>query len=309
MKVLIALGGNALLKRGEALSAANQLANIRSAAVQLARIASRHEVILTHGNGPQIGLLALQAAAYKEVEPYPLDVLGAESQGMVGYLLEQELSNLLPPSSQVVSLITRVEVDANDEAFAHPSKPIGPMYTEVVAKQLAIEKNWRVAADGPPGKHGFRRVVPSPKPLRVLNLPAIVSLMASGALVIAAGGGGIPVVRDAKTLAMTGVEAVVDKDLTAGLLARALQVDCLLIATDVDSVFLDWGKPEQKALGRVTPEFLKTHVFAAGSMDPKVRTVCEFVRGSGKRAVIGSLNQLEAMLAGDAGTQVVGDAV
>lgn len=298
-----------MLKRGEALSAANQLANIRSAAVQLARIASRHEVILTHGNGPQIGLLALQAAAYMEVEPYPLDVLGAESQGMVGYLLEQELSNLLPPSSQVVSLITRVEVDANDEAFAHPSKPIGPMYTEVVAKQLAIEKNWRVAADGPPSKHGFRRVVPSPKPLRVLNLPAIVSLMASGALVIAAGGGGIPVVRDAKTLAMTGVEAVVDKDLTAGLLARALQVDCLLIATDVDSVFLDWGKPEQKALGRVTPEFLKTHVFAAGSMDPKVRTVCEFVRASGKRAVIGSLNQLEAMLAGDAGTQVVGDAV
>ena len=309
MKVLIALGGNALLKRGEALSAANQLANIRSAAVQLARIASRHEVILTHGNGPQIGLLALQAAAYKEVMPYPLDVLGAESQGMVGYLLEQELSNLLPPSSQVVSLITRVEVDANDEAFAHPSKPIGPMYTEVVAKQLAIEKNWRVAADGPPGKDGFRRVVPSPKPLRVLNLLAIVSLMASGALVIAAGGGGIPVVRDAKTLAMTGVEAVVDKDLTAGLLARALQVDCLLIATDVDSVFLDWGKPEQKALGRVTPEFLKTHVFAAGSMDPKVKTVCEFVKASGKRAVIGSLNQLEAMLAGDAGTQVVGDAV
>ena len=309
MKVLIALGGNALLKRGEALSAANQLANICSAAVQLARIASRHEVILTHGNGPQIGLLALQAAAYKEVMPYPLDVLGAESQGMVGYLLEQELSNLLPPSSQVVSLITRVEVDANDEAFAHPSKPIGPMYTEVVAKQLAIEKNWRVAADGPPGKDGFRRVVPSPKPLRVLNLPAIVSLMAAGALVIAAGGGGIPVVRDAKTLAMTGVEAVVDKDLTAGLLARALQVDCLLIATDVDSVFLDWGKPEQKALGRVTPEFLKTHVFAAGSMDPKVKTVCEFVKASGKRAVIGSLNQLEAMLAGDAGTQVVGDAV
>lgn len=309
MKVLIALGGNALLKRGEALSAANQLANIHSAAVQLARIAANHEVILTHGNGPQIGLLALQAAAYKEVEPYPLDVLGAESQGMVGYLLQQELSNLLPPSSQVVSLITRVEVDANDEAFAHPSKPIGPMYTELVAKQLAIEKNWQVAADGPPGTNGFRRVVPSPKPLRVLNLPAIVSLMASGALVIAAGGGGIPVVRNAKTLAMTGVEAVVDKDLTAGLLARALQVDCLLIATDVDSVFLDWGKPEQRAIGRVTPEFLKTHVFAAGSMGPKVKTVCDFVKPSGKRAVIGSLNQLEAMLAGDAGTQVVGDAV
>jgi carbamate kinase len=307
MRVLIALGGNALLKRGEPLSATNQLANIRNAAVQLARIAAKHEVILTHGNGPQVGLLALQAAAYLEVEPYPLDVLGAESQGMVGYLLEQELSNLLPSSTPVVSLITRVEVAADDRAFAHPTKPIGPMYSEAEARILAIEKNWQVAADGPAEKRGFRRVVASPKPLQVLNLKAITTLMNSGAMVIAAGGGGIPVVRNASTQALSGVEAVIDKDLTGGMLAAALQADCLLIATDVEAVFLDWGKPAQSAVGQTTPNFLEQHLFAAGSMGPKVKTVCEFVKASAKRAVIGSLDQIEAMLAGTAGTQVVVD--
>lgn len=305
MRVLIALGGNALLKRSEALSAANQLANIRRAAVQLARIAAKHEVILTHGNGPQVGLLALQAAAYVEVEPYPLDVLGAESQGMVGYLLEQELSNLLEPSRPVVSLITRVEVDASDIAFAQPTKPIGPMYSEAEARSIALEKNWQVSADGPLDKRGFRRVVASPKPLRVLNLEAITTLMNAGAVVIAAGGGGIPVVRTASTQALSGVEAVIDKDLTAGMLAAALQVDCLLIATDVESVFLNWGEPAQSKVGHTTPEFLEQHLFAAGSMGPKVKTVCEFVRANAKRAVIGSLDQIEAMLAGNAGTQVV----
>lgn len=306
MKVLVALGGNALLRRGQALSAANQLANISRAAEQLARIAEKHDLILTHGNGPQVGLLALQAAAYTALEPYPLDVLGAESQGMIGYLLEQALANLLPQTRQVVSLITRVEVAADDKAFAHPSKPIGPMYTEAEAMRLAKEKNWQVAADGPPEKRGFRRIVASPKPLHVLNLPSIVSLINSGSLVIAAGGGGIPVVRDIKTQALTGVEAVIDKDLTAGLLAVALKVDCLLIATDVEAVFTDWGKPQQSALGRVTPELLRTHSFAVGSMGPKVKTACDFVTTSRARAVIGSLEQIEAMLSGSAGTQVVG---
>ena len=174
MKVLVALGGNALLRRGEALSATNQLANISRAAAQLARIAEKHDLVLTHGNGPQVGLLALQAAAYTALEPYPLDVLGAESQGMIGYLLEQALANLLPQNRQVVSLITRVEVAGDDEAFAMPSKPIGPMYTEPEAMRLAKEKNWQVAADGPPEKNGFRRIVASPKPLKVLNLPSIV---------------------------------------------------------------------------------------------------------------------------------------
>lgn len=304
MRVLIALGGNALLRRGEALSAANQLANISLAAAQLARIAENHDVILTHGNGPQVGLLALQAAAYTELEPYPLDVLGAESQGMIGYLLEQALANLLPHSRQVVSLITRVEVAAGDEAFARPNKPIGPMYTEPEAMRLAKEKNWQVAADGPPEKNGFRRIVASPKPLQILNLPAIVCLINAGALVIAAGGGGIPVVRNAKTQNLTGVEAVIDKDHTASLLAIALKVDCLLIATDVAAVFQDWGMTGQHAVGLTTPAFLQSHSFANGSMAPKVQAACRFVTRSGKRAVIGSLEHIEAMLAGDAGTQI-----
>ncbi len=304
MRVLIALGGNAMLRRGEALSFENQLANITRAAAQLARVAKKHDVILTHGNGPQVGLLALQAAAYTAVSPYPLDVLGAESQGMVGYLLEQALSNLLPPSRQVVSLITRVEVDALDPAFAHPTKPIGPMYSQQEAERLATQNNWAVAADGPPDKSGFRRVVASPRPLRVLNLHALTSLVDSGALVIAAGGGGIPVVRDAKTNVCSGVEAVIDKDLTASLLAIALKADCLLIATDVEAVFMDWGKPSQKAIGRTTPAFLRSHTFASGSMAPKVEAACSFVSQSGQRAVIGSLEHIEAMMAGDAGTLV-----
>lgn len=307
MRVLIALGGNALLKRGEALSFENQLTNIHRAALQLARIAEKHDVILTHGNGPQVGLLALQAAAYTAVAPYPLDVLGAESQGMVGYLLEQALANLLPPDRQVVSLITRVEVDASDSAFTHPTKPIGPMYTEDEAKRLAKENNWAVAADGPPDKNGFRRVVPSPRPLRVLNLQALTTLVTSGELVIAAGGGGIPVVKQSGGDGMRGVEAVIDKDLTAGMLAIALKVDCLLIATDVESVFMDWGQPSQQAIGKTTPAFLQTHTFANGSMAPKVASSCAFVSQSGKRAVIGSLEHIEAMLAGDVGTQIFPD--
>ena len=293
-----------MLRRGEALSADNQLANIHRAAGQLARIAKKHDVILTHGNGPQVGLLALQAAAYTAVAPYPLDVLGAQSQGMLGYLLEQALSNLLSPSRQVVSLITRVEVDALDPAFAHPTKPIGPVYTQLEAERLAKQNSWAVTADGPPGKNGFRRVVASPRPLHVLNMQALTSLVESGALVIAAGGGGIPVVRDAKTHAMSGLEAVIDKDLTAGLLAIALKVDCLLIATDVEAVFMDWGKPSQHAIGHTTPAFLQSHTFAIGSMAPKVEATCSFVTQSSKRAVIGSLEDMEAMLAGDAGTQV-----
>ena len=303
MKVLIALGGNALLKRGEALSADNQLANIDRAAAQLALIARKHEVILTHGNGPQIGLLALQAEAYTPVAPYPLDVLGAESQGMVGYLLEQALSNLLP-ERQVVSLITRVEVDALDAAFAHPIKPIGPMYTEEEAQRLAKLNNWVVGRDGPPEKNGFRRVVPSPLPVRVLNLAVLTRLVDSGVLVIAAGGGGVPVVKHQASDAMHGVEAVIDKDLTAGLLATALKVDCLLIATDVEAVFADWGKPSQSVINRATPASLQSQIFASGSMAPKVEATCAFVTGSGKRAVIGSLEHIEAMLDGSAGTQI-----
>ena len=303
MRLVVAIGGNALLRRGQALSAANQLQNIRVAAVQLARVAAAHELVLTHGNGPQVGLLALQSAAYTDVETYPLDVLGAETDGMIGYLIEQELSNALPDSRTVATLLTRVEVDANDAAFAHPTKPIGPVYTEAEAQRIAAAKHWTIAADGT----GFRRVVASPQPLRVLGLDPIRWLLECGAVVIAAGGGGIPVAKGVEGRQLHGVDAVIDKDLCSGLLARGIEADCLVIVTDVEAVFLDWGKPTQRALGKVTPQALESQTFAAGSMAPKVAAACEFVRATGKRAVIGSLGQIEAMLAGTAGTQVCRD--
>jgi carbamate kinase len=304
MKIVVALGGNALLKRQQPLTAAHQLNNIRLAAAQLARVALKHELVLTHGNWPQVGLLALQGAAYEqlnaEVQTYPLDVLGAQTEGMIGYLLEQELANLLPAARGVATLLTRVEVDLQDPAFAHPTKPIGPMYSADVAATLAREHGWAMAADGP----GLRRVVASPPPLRILNLPAIEALLARHTVVIAAGGGGIPVARRLDSPARMGVEAVIDKDLCAALLARMLDADCLVIATDVDAVYLDWGTPQQRALGRVTPLLLAQHVFASGSMAPKVQAACDFVTRTAKPCHIGSLTNIEAMLQGKAGTTV-----
>jgi carbamate kinase len=308
MKLVVALGGNALLRRGQPLSADNQLENIRGAAVQLARVALTHDMVLTHGNGPQVGLLALQSAAYtavnSAVESYPLDVLGAQTEGMIGYLLEQELANLLPATRAVTTLLTRVEVDPNDPAFEHPSKPIGPMYTRDEAQRVAAARHWKMGADGT----GFRRVVASPQPLRVLGLAPIRWLLEHGALVIAAGGGGIPVVRGLAGRGLHGVDAVIDKDLCSGLLARELQADCLVIATDVAAVYLDWGLPGQRALGKVTPGDLARLSFPAGSMGPKVAAACAFVTATGKRAVIGSLDHVEDMLAGHAGTEVCPDA-
>ena len=306
MRVVVALGGNALLRRDQALNAANQLANIRTAAIQLARLARQHDLVLTHGNGPQVGLLALQGEAYAArhtaIGTYPLDVLGAQTEGMIGYLLEQELANELPPARHVATLVTRVEVDPQDEAFAHPSKPIGPMYNAAQAKVLTAAKGWHMAQDGT----GMRRVVPSPKPLRILSLCAIQALLAQRVVVIAAGGGGIPVVRNAPPDAhlLAGVEAVIDKDWCAALLARELQADCLVIATDVDAVYLDWGQPEQQALGHVSPHFLAQHAFAAGSMGPKVLAACDFVTRTGKPCHIGSLNHLGDLLRGQSGTTV-----
>jgi carbamate kinase len=302
MKVVVALGGNALLRRDQPPTADNQLTNIRRAAAQLARVAAQHDLVLTHGNGPQVGLLALQAAAYDKVEAYPLDVLGAQTDGMIGYLLEQELANLLPATRTLTTLITRVEVDPLDPAFQHPTKPIGPVYVRVDADRLAAEKGWFMAADGA----AFRRVVASPLPLRVLGLQAIRWLLEHGALVIAAGGGGIPVARSGEGGAqgLHGVAAVIDKDLCTSLLARELQADVLVIATDVPAVYLDWGQPTQRAIGRVTPQALAGHDFAAGSMGPKVEAARAFVLATGRRAVIGSLDHIEELLAGSAGTQV-----
>ena len=302
MRVVVALGGNALLKRGEPLTAENQWANIQQAAAQLARVALAHELILTHGNGPQVGLLALQAAAYADISSvaaYPLDLLGAESQGMIGYPLEQALANRLPPERSVVTLVTRTEVDANDPAFAHPTKPIGPVYNEQESQRLAAEKAWTMAPDG---SH-FRRVVASPMPLRILNLQAISWLVDKGALVIAAGGGGIPVARNTEGQ-MHGIEAVIDKDLCAALLAQALHADCLVIATDVAAIFENWGEPGQQPIGKISVQALGQKSFAAGSMGPKVQAACQFVQATGKRAAIGSLEQIEALVTGTAGTQI-----
>ena len=307
MRLVVAIGGNALLRRGQALSAANQLANVRVAAAQLARVALKHELVLTHGNGPQVGLLALQAAAYTAVQGYPLDVLGAQTDGMIGYLLEQELSNLLPPDKVVVTLLTRVEVRLDDPAFAKPSKPIGPVYSRVEADRVAAERHWVMAADGAADGAGFRRVVASPQPQRVLGLGPIRWLLAHQALVIAAGGGGIPVAVGDDGHTRHGVDAVIDKDLCSGLLARELNADCLVIATDVDAVYLDWGLPGQRALRHVSPTELARHRFPAGSMGPKVEAACRFALATGKRALIGSLEHIEAMLEGGSGTEVAQD--
>ncbi len=300
MRLVVALGGNALLRRTQLPSAGNQLENVRIACAQVARVAAAHDMVLTHGNGPQVGLLALQSAAYTAVDSYPLDVLDAESEGMLGYLLEQELANLLPASRAVASMLTRVEVDPQDPAFQTPAKPIGPVYTRPQADDLARRRQWAMAPDGA----GWRRVVASPRPVRVPALGVIRSLLGQGVLVIAAGGGGIPVVPRPDGGGMQGVEAVIDKDLCSALIATDLQVDCLIIATDVDAVYLDWGLPTQRAIGHTTPEALAAHLFAAGSMAPKVEAACQFVRASGRRAAIGALGDIEALLAGQRGTQI-----
>ena len=302
MKIIVALGGNALLKRGQALSSDHQLENIRIAARQLARVAAQHDIVLTHGNGPQVGLLALQGDAYAAINPevptYPLDTLGAQTQGMLGYLLEQELAQHLRPGHTVATLITRVEVDLNDPAFAHPSKPIGPLYSREAAQALAETYGWQVAPDASSHPALWRRVVASPAPQRVLNLESIRQLLQQRTVVIAAGGGGITVAGG------VGVEAVIDKDLCAALLARELQADCLVIATDVDAVYMEWGTPQQKALGHVSAQFLQKQAFAEGSMGPKVQAACDFVLRTGKSCHIGALADIEAMLAGTAGTTV-----
>jgi carbamate kinase len=301
MRILIALGGNALLRRGEPMTMSHQIANIRRAAQQIARLADGNQLVIAHGNGPQVGLLALQAAAAGPAGAAPLDVLDAESEGMIGYLLEQELANALPPRRQVATLLTRVEVDADDPAFTHPTKPIGPVYTEAEAERLAISKGWSVARDG----DSFRRVVASPKPQRIMALQPIHWLLDHDAVVIAAGGGGIPVTVAADGRTRCGVEAVIDKDLCSALLAADIDADLLLIATDVDAVYADWHTPCERVLSEVSVAGLRSMSFPAGSMGPKVEAACEFVLRTGRPAVIGSLDRIEAMANGSAGTRVV----
>jgi carbamate kinase len=296
-RVVVALGGNALLRRGESAEAETQRRNVLEAASALAAAASEHELVVTHGNGPQVGLLALEADAYKAVSPYPLDVLGAESQGMIGYLLVQALGNELP-DRDVVAVLTQVVVNAADPAFRQPTKPIGPVYSEREARALAQEHNWTIARDG----NYFRRVVPSPKPDGIVELDAIERLVAGGALVVCAGGGGVPVMRERGRL--SGVEAVIDKDLTAALLAESLSAERLVLATDVPFVENGWGTTAAQPIVTATPAELRALPFAAGSMAPKVEAACRFVERTGCTAAIGSLAELETLIRGTAGTQI-----
>ena len=298
MRVVVALGGNALLRRGEPLDADVQRRNVRLAARSVARLARDHQLVVTHGNGPQVGLLALQGESYRDVRPYPLDVLGAETEGMIGYLIEQELVNELP-GRNIITLLTQVVVDPKDPAFKTPTKPVGPLYTEDDARRLARERGWTVAADG----DRFRRVVASPEPLRIIELQAIRLLVEAGALVICAGGGGIPVAVD-EAGAIRGVEAVIDKDLSAALLAAALHADALLMLTDVAAVYTDWGTPAARPIRSAFPAQLRRLNFPAGSMAPKVEAACRFVEATGGVAGIGALDDAAAILQGQAGTLI-----
>lgn len=296
MRIVVALGGNALLRRGQAPTAEQQRNNVRAAAEALAPLARDHQLVITHGNGPQVGLLALQGEAGGG---YPLDILDAETEGMIGYLIEQALAGLLPPGRACAALLTQVEVDPADPAFEHPSKPIGPVYDAAQAERLARERGWSVARDG---EH-FRRVVASPQPLRILELGVIELLLDQGVVVICAGGGGIPVARR-RDGSLIGVEAVIDKDAASALLARALKADALLMLTDVDAVYLDWGGPQAAPLGRISAAELRRHRFAPGSMAPKVEAACDFVAAGGSLAGIGCLTDAQAILTDRAGTRV-----
>jgi carbamate kinase len=283
------------------MTASVQRANVRLAAPALAAVARAHQLVLSHGNGPQVGLLALQAAAYEEVEAYPFDVLGAQTEGMIGYLLEQELGNVLPFEVPIATLLTMIEVDPTDPAFADPTKFVGPVYGEAEAMQLASEKGWVVKPDG----DRWRRVVPSPLPTRIFEIRPIRWLLDREVVVICSGGGGIPTMYEpGADRKLVGVEAVIDKDLASELLAREVEADLLVMVTDVDAVYADWGTPQQKRLEHVTPSQMADYEFAAGSMGPKVAAAVGFVEQTGKRAAIGGLQDIEAIVAGTAGTQV-----
>lgn len=304
MRVVAALGGNALLRRGQPMTAENQRANVAVAARALLPIALEHDLVLTHGNGPQVGLLSLQNASYRPGEEYPLDILDAETEGMIGYLLEQELGNLLPPGRPMATLLTRIEVDPADPAFQRPTKPIGPVYDRDEAERHAVEKSWAIAPDG----NKWRRVVPSPQPTRILELGVIELLVRERVIVVCAGGGGIPV-EATPDGGYVGIEAVIDKDFAGALLATSLHADAFLMLTDVDAAYTDWSTPTAQAIRRASPDELDAQVFAAGSMGPKVAAACRFVRANSGFAAIGSLDDASRLLTGDAGTMVTRDPV
>jgi len=300
MRIVVALGGNALLKRGEPMTEKAQRFNIGHAARSLASlVGAGHSLVITHGNGPQVGLLALQAAAGPKDGAYPLDILGAETDGMIGYMIEQELRNRLAPVTRLVTLLTQIRVDAADPAFALATKPIGPGYIEEEAHRLEAEHGWRFAPDG----KKLRRVVASPLPIEIIDLSVISLLVDNGVLVICAGGGGIPVVKQGNG-GLSGIEAVIDKDRASALLAQELHADMLLLLTDVDAVYLDFGKPEARAISRAGASSFSAGEFSAGSMGPKVEAAASFASNTGKLAAIGRLEDALAILKGAAGTTI-----
>ncbi|MDU8913383.1 carbamate kinase [Aestuariicoccus sp. MJ-SS9] len=304
MIVVAALGGNALLRRQEPLTAENQRRNARAAARALARILrAGHDLVVTHGNGPQIGLLALQGLAYRPDETFPLDVMGAETDGMIGYLIEQELENALDHDRSVVTLLTQVLVDPADPAFRAPTKFVGPVYDKGIADGMAERYGWAMARDGAQ----WRRVVASPKPLDIPDTKVIGQLIGQGCVVICAGGGGIPVIQRPDG-SLIGVEAVVDKDATTALLAERLGAEALLLLTDVDGVYRDFGAPGAARIDRLNPEEAAQLTLPAGSMGPKVASARAFVTsGPGRIAAIGRLEDAFDLLAGHAGTRIAGE--
>ena len=300
MLAVVSLGGNALLRRGQPMTAENQRANVRRAVAAIADvIVAGHQIVISHGNGPQIGLLALQSAAFRPSEGYPLDVLGAETEGGIGYMIEQELENALRNQHQVAALLTQIEVDQHDPAFRNPTKPIGPVYSKAQADEIATSSGWVFKIDG----DKYRRVVPSPKPLRIPDISVIRILLDHGVIVICAGGGGIPVVR-LPNGGLIGIEAVIDKDWASALLAQELRADFLLLLTDTEAVYEGWGTAQERPIRYASPDDLQKFSFAEGSMGPKVAAACAFVETTGGGAGIGSLSDALSILNGTAGTLI-----
>jgi carbamate kinase len=299
-RILVALGGNALLRRGDIPDASVELAHVREAAQGLARAAAAHQLVIVHGNGPQVGLLAMESSSDSGLtRPYPLDALVAETQGLLGYWLQQSIANACPDGHRVVTVVTQTEVAADDPAFGLPDKFVGAVYDREQADVLASERGWAVAADGT----GWRRVVPSPRPVRIVEAPVVDELLKLDVTVVCAGGGGSPVVQTDEGL--RGVEAVVDKDHVAALLARTLGANLLVLLTDVPAVIDGYGTAKARPIGRTTAESLGRMQFPAGSMGPKVAAACRFATETGGTAAIGSLDDIDAVIAGTAGTRVL----
>ncbi|NUO44812.1 MAG: carbamate kinase [Streptomyces sp.] len=300
MRIVVALGGNALLRRGDRPGADVQRANVVRVATAVAALAHEHDLVVTHGNTPQLGMALAESAADRSLtEPYPVDLLGAQTQGLIGTLLVRGLRDALP-GRRVVSLLTHTQVRADDPAFARPTEPVGPVYPHKIAGFLAAEHGWAMAGTG----DGRRRVVPAPQPERILESDTVRVLLETGSVVVCGGGGGVPVVSDRATGAVHGVEAVVDKDLAAARLAEDLKADFLLILTDVPNVYADYGAPDRRPVLDATPAELRAVAYDPASMGPKAEAAARFVEHTGQLAAIGALDAAYEIVHGRSGTLV-----